>query len=319
MPYNSIISRTNADSTIPIEIANSIISDIPQQSAVLPLMTQLPAMSAKQFKMPVLDVLPVAYFVSPGASDDTLQKQTTNMEWTDVSIYAEELAVIVPIPESVIADSGYDIWGEVRPRIAAAFAKAIDAAILYGTNRPSTWPVGIHPLAVAASQTVTTAGVAGEDLYDEIFGDGNLLALVEADGYIPSAHLAAISMRGKLRGTRDSIGNPIFRPMGSSGTYELGDGVPITFPTNGAFAPATTLMITGDWKKAVWAPRQDMTIKVFDTGVVQDQTGAIVYNLLQQDMVALRATMRLGWQVPNPVNAIQSTAASRCPWACLLP
>jgi len=116
------------------------------------------------------------------------------------------------------------------------------------------------------------------------------------------------------------LGNPIFRPiMGSAGQYDLGDGVPLIFPTNGAFAAATTLMITGDWKKAVYAMRQDMTFQIFDTGVIQDQTGAITFNLLQQDMLAMRCVMRLGWQVPNPVNAIQATAASRCPWACLLP
>jgi len=36
-------------------------------------------------------------------------------------------------------------------------------------------------------------------------------------------------------------------------------------------------------------------------------------------MVALRAVMRLGWQVPNPINRLQTTEADRYPFAVLIP
>jgi hypothetical protein len=44
-----------------------------------------------------------------------------------------------------------------------------------------------------------------------------------------------------------------------------------------------------------------------------------VYNLAQQDMVALRAVMRIGWQVPNPINRVEETEANRYPFALLIP
>lgn len=318
--YDSQISRSNADDLIPPEVAAQVIAEIPQASAVLPLATRLPNMSREQRNIPVVDVLPTAYFLNPGSTGTDAKKKTTNMEWTGVSIYAEELAVIVPIAQSTLDDSNYPIWEQVRPALQAAFAKAIDAAILYGTNRPSTWPVGVHPAAVAASQTLVTAAVSGEDLYDEIMGDGNLIALIEADGYIPTAHLCAVSMRGKLRGTRDSIGHPIFTPiLGSAGRYDLGDGVPTLFPTNGAFDAATTLMITGDWSKIVYAFRQELTFTLSDSAILTDEAGMITHNAFQEDKVFLRAVMRLGWAMPKPPTALQPTAASRCPFACLLP
>ena len=79
------------------------------------------------------------------------------------------------------------------------------------------------------------------------------------------------------------------------------------------------LLISGDWTQLVYAMRQDITYKVLDQAVIQDAAGNIVYNLAQQDMVAMRCVMRLGWNVPNPINQIQPTEASRYPFALLLP
>ena len=50
---------------------------------------------------------------------------------------------------------------------------------------------------------------------------------------------------------------------------------------------------------------------------VQNTDGSIAYNLMQQDMVALRAVMRLGWEIPNPINSVEEDKAKRCPFAVL--
>ena len=44
-----------------------------------------------------------------------------------------------------------------------------------------------------------------------------------------------------------------------------------------------------------------------------------MYNLAQDDMVALRVTMRLGWEIPNPINALQPDESVRFPFAVILP
>jgi hypothetical protein len=84
--------------------------------------------------------------------------------------------------------------------------------------------------------------------------------------------------------------------------------------------PATPgdLGLVGDWQRQfVLALRKDVTYEVFREGVVQDNTGAIVYNLMQQDMIALRVTFRAGWQVANTINYAQQTEAQRYPAAVL--
>ena len=272
---------------------------------------RLANMTAAQTRLPVLDALPIAYFVN----GDTGQKKTTRQAWDKKTIIAEEIAVIVPIPEAVLDDADYDIWGEVRPRIQEAFGQVIDAAILFGTDKPATWREGLVPSA-------TTAGAVKQisaDLYTDLLGEGGIISKVEESGYFVSGHVADIGMRAKLRGLKDGNERPLFlNSMQQAGNYTL-DGSAIQFPRNGAFDKTKAHMISGDFSQLVYSIRQDITFKLFTEGVVQNTDGTIAYNLMQNDMVALRAVMRLGWEIPNPVNAMAKEKAKRFPFAVLTP
>ena len=307
----NIIDRTGAESLIPIQESNEIIQGVVTQSAVLQRGRKLPNMTSRQYKMPVLDMLPIAYFVN----GDTGQKKTTKQAWDKKFITAEEIAVIVPIPEAVLDDSDYDIWAEVRPRIVEAFGNVIDGAILFGTDKPASWRNDIVATATAA-KTVVGLGAA-DNLYDKIMGEDGSIAMVENSGYFVNGHMADISMRAKLRGLKNANGDPLFKSdMQSSTTYSL-DGSPMNFPNNGAFDKSKALMISGDFSQLVYAIRQDITFKLFTEGVVQNTDGTIAYNLMQNDMVALRAVMRLGWEIPNPINSLQKDKTKRCPFSVL--
>lgn len=307
----NIIDRTGAEALIPEERAREIIQGVVAQSAVLTQGRKLANMSSKTYRMPVLDMLPLAYFVN----GDNGSKKTTKVAWDKKIITAEEIAVIVPIPEAVLDDSEYDIWSEVRPRVEEAFGKVIDSAILFGTDAPDSWRDDIVKTATAASSVVTLG--ASDDLYDKIMSEDGVIAKVESSGFFVTGHMADISMRAKLRGLKDSTGNPIFKSDMQNGTQYSLDGSAITFPNNGAFDKSKALMISGDFSQLVYSIRQDITFKLFTEGVVQNTDGTIAYNLMQQDMVALRAVMRLGWEIPNPINAIKSNKTQRCPFAVL--
>lgn len=304
-----IIDRTGAEALIPVQEANEIIQGVVTQSAVLSRGRKLANMTSKQYKMPVLDMLPIAYFVN----GDTGQKQTTKQAWDKKFITAEEIAVIVPVPESVLDDSDYDIWGEVKPRIVEAFGGKIDGAVLFDVDKPSTWRDGLVSTATKAGSVVTL----GDDLYTSIMGEDGVIAKVENSGFFVNGHMADISMRAKLRGLKDTTGNPIFKSDMQSGTTYSLDGSPMNFPNNGAFDKAKALMISGDFSQLVYAIRQDITFKLFTEGVIQNADGSIAYNLMQNDMIALRAVMRLGWEIPNPINALQKDKTKRCPFSIL--
>lgn len=307
----SIIDRSGAESLIPTQEANEIIQGTIAQSAVLSRGRKLANMTSKQFKVPVLDMLPIAYFVN----GDTGQKKTTNMAWDKKFITAEEIAVIVPIPESVLDDSEYDIWGEVKPRVTEAFGRVIDGAVMFDVDKPSSWRDGIVATATKAG-TVVTLGSA-DNLYDKIMAEDGVIAKVENCGYFVNGHMADISMRAKLRGLKNTNGDPLFKSDLQGSTQYALDGSPMVFPNNGAFDKSKALMISGDFSQLVYSIRQDITFKLFTEGVVQNTDGSIAYNLMQNDMVALRAVMRLGWEIPNPINSVEKNKEKRCPFAVM--
>lgn len=318
---NTMIDRKGLSGLIPEPVTREIIQGTVAESAVLRMARRLPNMTSKTQTLNVLDALPTAYFVDgemdTSASDNHTKgiKKLTDMKWNNKKIHAEEIAVIVPIPEAVLEDSSYDIWGEVRPRITEAFGKVIDEAILYGTNKPANWPEGIVKKAETKMKVEAT-----EDIFKDIMGEGGLIAKVEESGFIPNGVMGAVQLRAKLRGLVDSNGQPLFKTDMQGATRYALDGMDMYFPVNGAFDPSKTLAIVGDWSQLVYAIRQDITFKIFDSGIVQNPAdGEILYNLMQNDMVALRAVMRLGWEIPNPISAFNAKNADRFPFAFYAP
>lgn len=316
----AFVTANDVTALIQEDVAQDIISDVSGRgSQILPLFTQLPQMSSKQTRVRVLSALPTAYFVdSPSESTAPGTKQTSRVAWDKVFITAEELAVIVPIPEELLDDAEYDIWSQVKPALAEAFGVAIDTAVIHDTGAPASWPDGLVTQATNANNVVAVG--AGTDIYDDILSEDGLFALVENDGYIVRDAVGAIPLKASLRGLRSTVeGLPIFKREGVQGaTVYTIDGVPIQFPTHGVPDPDEALLIAGDFSRFVYAIRRDITYKVLTEAMVPDGNGGF-YNLAAQDMVALRAVMRLGWAAPNPANRVEPTATDRCPVGVLVP
>lgn len=316
MAYNSYIQRSKTGNMIPMQYVDEIFKVATENSVVMSLARRLRDMETNQVALTVTDALPTAYFVN----GDNGSKQVTVSEWKGVTVKAEELAAIVPVPEAVFEDANVDLWAEIKPQLGEAIGSAIDAAVLLGTNQPSTWlgGDGIAEIATTKSHVVTVPG-SSPDYYDLLMGENGIISKVENDGYFVNGHVAGISLRGKLRGIRDEVGQPIFTSMMQAANSYMLDGVPVTFPRNGALNGSTILDIAGDWNQLVYSIRKDITFKAFDQGVITDPSNSnvVVTNLMQQDMIALRVVIRCGFALPNPANRVQPNAASRFPFAVL--
>ena len=310
MPYNNLTGRTDVQALIPEEVSNVMLTDLQNQSAAMEMFTRL-QIGTNQTRMPVLSALPLAYFVT----GDTGIKQTTEMAWANKYFNVEEIAAIVPIPESVADDLSIDFFEQIRPLMQQAIARVLDAAIFFGTNKPTSWPDAIVTAAIAAGNTdtypVATAAQGGlaQDIADAF-------ALVEDDGYDVTAVIASTRLRALARAIRGTDG---FRhdDVTPNSWWGVDD---VRYPMRGlwpAVASGNTQAIFGDFSQGLLAIRQDITYKLLDQAVITDENNQIILNLAQQDSIALRVVFRCAFQVSNPINYDQAVEANRYPFGVL--
>lgn len=297
-----MITRQNAEALFSEDLVAEIIQGVTKQSAALRMFRRLPNMSSNIMRMRVLDALPMAYWVNDSTNNG--RKNVTNAAWANKYIVPAEIAVIVPIKEDVLDDASIDIWGEIRPRLVEAIGKKIDQAIFAGVDKPSAWRADLlSSIAQAGAYVSQGSGT----LYSAI---NDAMVKVEESGYNPSGIVGGVDVKGKFRMMLDTSGQPI------KGT-EI-DELPKAYIDNGAWDKTKAQMIVGDFTQAVYSIRQDITYKVLDQAIIQNPSdGEIMYNLAQEDMVALRVVMRLGWEIPNPINALAPDESVRFPFAAI--
>lgn len=296
------IGRTDVDALIETQVAKEIFEGVVRESKALSLFKRLPNMTSDKTKLRILDSLPIAYFVDE--TNNNGRKNLTKMAWANKYITACEIAVIVPIKENDLDDADVDIWAQVKPRLVEAFGRKIDDAMINGIGKPTEWRKGLIPSIVEVGAKVNDTG----HLYSDI---NDAMTKVEESGYDVNGLVGGVGLKGKFRMMTDTTGQPL-------NTTEIGS-LKRTFVDNGTWDKDLSTLIVGDFNQAVYSIRQDITYKVLTEAVIQDpSTGAILYNLAQDDMVALRVTMRLGWEIPNPINA-ENESETRFPFASVSP
>lgn len=310
--YNTGINRGNppygTDALVPEPLVEDIIQMLPTQSSFMKMARTVP-LSTRTQRLPVLDVLPQAYWVG----GDSGLKQTTSMVWKNVNLIVEELAALVPIPDAYLADTNIPLWEEVRPRLVEALGRAIDAATLFGVNKPTTWPAAIIPAAIAAGNVITDTS---PDIPAAV---ASLAERVSLDGYTNiNGWLIRPGFKWRLLRVRSAgSGEPIYMPDLQNGRGGSLYGYPLEEVSNGSWDPTVADLLLGDWSMAICGTRQDITFKMFDQGVIVDDTGKVIYNAAQQDGQIMRVVMRLAYATANPVTNLNTNSATRYPFGVL--
>lgn len=327
----SLVDRTAASSLIPEDYAKGIIASATQMSAAMSLFNRR-RMTRKQQRMSVIATKPTASFVT-GSDTDVGLKAATNMTFGNVYLNAEPVAGVVVIPEDVIDDNDYDLWAEIKPELEEAIAAAVDAAVFFGTNAPSTWPTAIVTAAVAAGNTVNAG--TGVDLAADL---NTALGLVEADGFIPDGWYFQISELASLRGLRDAnrqflfsqrgpantgvqnagadVGNRRTEKMGYQGQIYGLDAYTSALGLSGfASVSGNARYVTGDFDQGIVGVRSDIKYQILREATIYNPDGSVMIALAQQDAVAMRFVMRVAFQIPNPPTRMNSNAATRYPFS----
>lgn len=305
MAFNLKVNERDARPLVPEqEIVDGIMSGIRQGSSILPLMTKLPDATSDTAVITALDALPIAYFVDEGVSNG--RKQTTSAAWKNIKLHMAEIAVIAPIKQNLLNDAKYDIFGQMRPLLIEQAYKLVDEAIILGKNKPALWREGLIPSIINAGKAVAPST---NNTYTQI---SDAMTEVETSGYDVTGILGGVALKGEFRkGLLDNTG----QPLANSEVTEL----PRVYARNGAWDNTLAKFVVGDFSQAVYSIRQDITFDVFDTGIINDDQGTIIYNLMQDDMVALRMVFRMTWGIPNPINVLDSDEETRFPFAAVEP
>jgi HK97 family phage major capsid protein len=309
--YDDLIGRSDAQALMPEDVSREILQEAVTRSAALTLLRRVP-MSRNQQRKPALSAFPQAYWID---SDSGL-KQTTTQLWANKYLNAGELAVLVPVPQAVFDDQDYDMWGEIRPRLAEAIGEKLDAAVFFGTDVPTAWTSvnGIVPDATSAGNVATLGDNAdiGLDLSEA-------MGFVEDDGYDVTGHAGPRRLRARLRDARASgSGEPIFQSsLADSGPATV-YGDPFAIFGNGAW-DGSTLDVLGDYSQAMLGVRQDITFDVTNSGVIADDNGAVILSAFQQDSLILRVVARFAFLVANNITRQDTDpdSATRYPFAVL--
>ena len=276
------ISKAEALALLAEQDIDEIINPKTSQSAALQSFHSV-KMTAGTAKMPVLAALPTAGWVTDtGASTDA--KPTSKMSWKDKNLVAEEIAVIVPIHENTLADSKFDIWGQVRPLVVAEFGRVLDLAIFQGVNKPASWTdAALIPGAISAGNMLEATADVAEDFNDAF-------ALVENDEFDVNAVYTGRFMRSQLRGLRDSQNRPVYLDaLRSDGDTSSIYGQDLFYVTNRSWDRNQAIALVGDRDAVTLGIREDVQVKLLDQATV----GGI--NLAERDMVAMRFKFRVAY------------------------
>jgi hypothetical protein len=241
-------------------------------------------MAAGVEAIPVLSAAPKAEFVNPRYGG---RKPIGAVEWTTEKLTPEEIAVTIPIPNAFIDDAGFPVWESVRGEVAAAVWRCFDAAALFGTDAPATYPSGGLVGLAAAAPAGATGGEAVSNAFDQVEGQG-----LEVNGILGGPSLNSVFRNAAL-----AYGAP--QDLAATPERTLWGVAYATTPTWDASAG---FALVGDWQYVVVGVREDIRFDLSTEGVLTDDSGTVVVNAFQDDSTLLRCYVRLGIAVGTPLG-----------------
>ena len=266
---------------VPTEQAKEIMKEVAKGSSTLRL-SIVSNMTTEKKTIPVLVEGPGAYWVGEGE-----RIKTSKAGWIFPEIVAKKLAVIIPVTKEKLDDTTIAVFEELKEPIAEAFYTAIDAAAFFGTNSP--FAKNIFKSAVDAGNVVVRDNEVSLDL-----DLSDTMALVEDAGLDVNGFASHYGLKNKLRKLRDGNGNQLF--VDGVNQKELYSN-PIEFSRNGAWDKEKADTIAADWSKALVGIRAGLEYEILKEATLQgtlDADGKPI-SLAEQDMIAIKATMRIGF------------------------
>lgn len=264
--------KDNLKGSVPVEIATDLIKNIVTTSTAFQVCRHVP-MASDTKTLPILTDTGSAYWTGEGEKIGT-----SVMAFDYPQLSAKKLAVIVPTTKEKMRDSALSVLQDIKDGIADAFVKAIDSAVFFGVSTP----FGINLCDIAETQKIV-----GTDKIDMDISAA--MGLIESNDLAVSSVITHNGMKKTFRDLRDNNGNAIVVPGGASSSQIY--NTPIYIPASKVWNKTKAEVILGDFTKAIIGTRDNITYETLTEATV----GGI--NLAEQDLIAIKCTMRFGFNV----------------------
>ena len=284
--------QENLRGFVPQLQATDIIRLAVRGSAILRL-SRVEMLESESKKFPVMTKGVGAYWV-----DETERIRTSKAQWIYPEIRAKKLAVIIPVTREKLEDVTISVFEELKPYIAEAFSSAIDSACLFGKDSPFTR--NFYDACLENEMAIAVGSNKDSNNKPQLDLDvSDVMALIETKGFDASAFIADISFKNSLRKLRDGNGNQLYF-MGSAANldYDTLYSLPIDFCRSSAWDKTKALCVCGDFKNySIVGIREQIKYEILQEATLHTVTMADgkPLSLAEQDFIAIKATMRLGF------------------------
>lgn len=272
---DNFISKSSIE--LPSEVSSEIIQKTQEQSAVMRLAREI-KLPGTGVSVPAISSDPEAEWVTEGGKKPV---KTATLDKKLITPY--KLAVIVPFSMEFVRDAA-NLYDALIARLPLALAEKFDSTVFGGTTKPGE---NFDTFASCTAQDIETNAYAALVAADADIADHDGIT----NGYVISPKAKAI-----LLSAVDGNKRPLFINNVAEGAIPMILGAP-TYQSRGAYVAGTpdAVGVAGDWTKAVYGTVSGTSVTVSDQASLTLSDGTVL-NLWQQNMVAVRAEIELGFR-----------------------
>ena len=284
------INRTTNSTALPSDVASEILQKTQSESAIMRLSRKI-ALPGRGVTIPVITGDPTAAWVA-----ETGVKPVSNGTPGTKLMSAYKIAVIETFSKEFTRDAKM-LYDALIQRLPAALGGLFDSTIIGATAKPDG--ANMDTFALCQTQSILNAN------------NGTYLGLVAADsdiathGGVVNGYAFGAQGRALLLTAVDTTNRPLFMASANEGVVDkvLGNATYFNKNLYKAGTPGTSgtpavVGVAGDWTKALYGTVAGVEISVTDqaTVTVGSGTSATQVNLWQQNMVAVRAEIEVGFR-----------------------
>lgn len=280
------------DGTIPDKYNELILKDVMEGSKVMQL-AKYEEMDSKEKKFEYFAKGPGAYWVGEG------QKiKTSKPQWLNAKMVAKKLGVIVPCSRELLHYKVSDFFDKMKPKIAEAFYKKFDDAVILNTDNP--FPQSLEESVMESGNSIST-GIT----YDNILALEDILSDGDFD---VNAFISTKKNRSTLRNVQKIENGVVVETL-----YDRANNTLDGYPVVDLKSLEKGTLYAGDFDYMYYGIPYGMSYKISEEAQLSTLTNedGTPVNLFEQELVALRVTMDVAFMIVKDTAFAKLESASR--------